>query len=398
MILGVFLLLVLSLVAYVIANDFADRLPSADRSVLLWLIPYHWLLSIVYFLYAQFNASDSFNYYYKVAGYTRGDQWMDFYATSTPFIEWIAFPFINGLGFSYEAMMVLFAFMGMMGFFYFHLFLQERVFYPVKWQGYPLTTIFLFLPNMHFWSASFGKGSVIFLGVGMFFYALNRPNQRILLLILGGLIIYHVRPHIMLIIVVAGIVAAGFSSKGVSPYIRFGILVGASMAFFFILEDALALVGIEQEELLEEGVDLSHRANELSRSAGSGVDINNYNQAMKLFTFLYRPLFFDNPTAFGFFVSIENLFLLILTIQFFAEGGLKFLIRGDFITKTAFISFFVASVALAQISGNLGIAIRQKSQVMMLLLFVIAYFFQHQALLRQRRFQQEQERRQAAAR
>ena len=42
--------------------------------------------------------------------------------------------------------------------------------------------------------------------------------------------------------------------------------------------------------------------------------------------------------------------------------------------KTALFSFLTVAIALAQISGNLGLAIRQKSQVMILFLFVIVAF------------------------
>lgn len=42
------------------------------------------------------------------------------------------------------------------------------------------------------------------------------------------------------------------------------------------------------------------------------------------------------------------------------------------------MSFLTVTIALAQISGNLGLAIRQKSQVMLLFLFVIISFFDEQ--------------------
>jgi hypothetical protein len=56
------------------------------------------------------------------------------------------------------------------------------------------------------------------------------------------------------------------------------------------------------------------------------------------------------------------------------------MITSNFLIKSAFMSFVTISIALAQISGNLGLAIRQKSQVMMLFLFIVICFLDSQKL------------------
>jgi len=207
----------------------------------------------------------------------------------------------------------------------------------------------------------------------MFFFALNKPLQRLIPLILGALIIYHVRPHIMLVTLVSIVISFTFSTKGVSGFVRFSVLAVAGIAFFFIYKDVLTMVGIDEEEFVSQGVDLSHRAFELSK-AGSGIDISNYSIPMLLFTFLYRPLFFDAPGVFGYIVSFENLFYLIITFRLLSFSGLRFLFTSNYVVKTALFSFLSVSLALAQISGNLGLAMRQKSQIMILLMFVIIMY------------------------
>ncbi|UII31646.1 hypothetical protein LVD17_25475 [Fulvivirga ulvae] len=142
-------------------------------------------------------------------------------------------------------------------------------------------------------------------------------------------------------------------------------------------------VGIEQGEELTEGMEFDQRAESLSR-ATSGVDISNYSLPLKLFTFLYRPLFFDSPGILGLVVSFENVFLLFISLYFIFKGGLLYIVRGNFMVKTTFISFFTVSLALAQVSGNLGLAIRQKSQVMLLFLYVIISLMDAQKLKRYR--------------
>ncbi|NMM48037.1 hypothetical protein [Marinigracilibium pacificum] len=354
-----------------IINKYQIKHPETDLDFLRKLIPYHLFLSIVYYLYAVFNPSDSQFYYEKILMNYRGPAWMDFYGTSTTFIEWIGYPFVRGLGFSYEAMMALFSFFGMLGFIYFYLFFKERIRFKNTFLGFDLVTLFFLLPNLHFWSGSFGKGSIIFFGIGLFFYSLNNIKKRWVLLLLSGLLIYHIRPHVMFVMLVSAIIGFTFSNKGVSTGMKVGVILIAMGAFAFIYQDVLSMVGIEQGQEFTQGLNLDHRASELAK-ATSGIDISNYSLPLQLFTFLYRPLFFDAPGMLGLIVSFENVFLLSVTIMFFANGGLKYIIKGDFTIKTAFISFLTVSIALAQISGNLGIAIRQKSQVMLLFLFIIA--------------------------
>lgn len=344
---------------------------KVDKKIFLKrLFFYHLVLSTTYYLYALFNPSDSITYYSKVNTSVKGDAWFDYYGTSTTFIEWVGFPFIKYLGFNYEAMMALFALFGFIGFLLFYTFFYEKQRTEVKLYGYNLLHLFFLLPNLHFWSASFGKGALIFMGIGLFFYSLNNPLKRWSGLLVGGLIVYHVRPHVMMVILVALLIGFVFSTKGLSLGLKFLMIVLASSALFFIYSDILTLVGIDQGQELTQGLNLSHRASELTK-ATSGVDITNYSLPLQLFTFLYRPLFFDAPGLLGLIVSFENVFLLLITLYFIFKGGLKYIFISNFLVKTAFFSFIAVSIALAQIAGNLGLAIRQKSQVMLLFLFVI---------------------------
>jgi len=378
--------IIVVIVGFLIANQvirrnfiLRSRQDVKDMVFIKNLFFYHLLLSIVYYIYAVFNPSDSLAYYNKVRAFSRGETWSDFYGVSTTFIEWIGFPFINYLGFSYEAIMALFSFFGFIGFIYFFRFFRENVIFTNKVFNYDMLYLFFLLPNLHFWSGSFGKGALIFLAIGLVFYSMNNIPKRWALLVIGGVLAYHIRPHIMFVLIVSTIIGFTFSTKKLGLFTRVAIIAMSVIAFFFIYQDTLRLVGVQQGQVLTQGLDLSRRAFELSK-ATSGIDISNYSIPALLFTFLFRPLFFDAPGFLGIIVSFENVFLLIITAHFLSKGGLKYIVKGDFLIKTAFLSFLTVSIALAQISGNLGIAIRQKSQVMLLFLFVIVRFFDDKKL------------------
>ena len=362
----------------VIIGNVKKKYPFVDAKQLKRLFFYHFLLSFAYFAYVLFNPSDSRAYYEKVARNWRGENWLDFYGTSTTFIEFLGYPFIKYLGFSYEAMMVLFSFSGFIGFLYFYIFFKEHIRYKHKIFGMDFFTLIFFLPNLHFWSSSFGKGSVIFCGLGLFFFGLGKLDKRIIYVLVGGALIYHVRPHVMLILLVCSALGFVFSTKGISLGWRLFFLAGCAVAFSFIYQDVLSLVGIDEEEFITQGLDLTHRAKELSNTS-SGVDLTNYSLPMQVFTFLYRPLFVDAPGALGIIVSFENIFYLFVTLKLlFNSRSYRFLITSSFLVKSSITSFLIVSTALAQVSANLGLAMRQKSQIMILLMFVVLSFLDDQ--------------------
>ncbi len=113
-------------------------------------------------------------------------------ATGTPFIDFFAYPFIKFFGCSYLMMMVLFVYMGYWGFVLFYIFFKENIDYHYYIFGISLITIIIFLPNMHYWTVSLGKGFVIFLGIGMVMYGLSKLKARMFSVILGLVIVYHV--------------------------------------------------------------------------------------------------------------------------------------------------------------------------------------------------------------
>src|SRR5688572_22190044 len=175
---GVIVLAVTGFISFLIIDRLKSRYSYIDAQFLRNLFFYHLLLTFAYYGYALFNPSDSFYYYQKVLINYRGPTWFHFYGTSTTFIEFIGYPFINFFGFSYEAIMALFSMFGFLGFVYFYVFFLENIRFKHTFLGYDLLKIVLLLPNLHFWASSFGKGSIIFLGIGLFFYGISKISTR----------------------------------------------------------------------------------------------------------------------------------------------------------------------------------------------------------------------------
>ena len=338
---------------------------------------YHICFSLIYYLYTLSNRSDSRRYFARPS--EDYSEWLRIYRPGTRFIDFIAYPFVK-LGFNYEMMMVLFAWFGYLGFVYFYIFFRENIRFRHNIFGYDLLTVLLFLPNMHFWTASLGKGSLIFLGLGMAIYGLSRVEKRKIALIAGLAIVYHVRPHVFLFMMIGIIVGIFTGRQKVKAWQKILVVVAGGAAMFLLYDKILAFAGLDSEDVVGSFDDFSSdRSAELAKS-GSGIDTSQYPLVLKLITFWFRPLFFDAPGALGIIVSFENLLYIIISARLFNKQFPSFVFKGPALVKTSLIIFLVASVALSATMGNLGIIIRQKSMVMYFYFFVILMFLDWQKI------------------
>jgi hypothetical protein len=88
-----------------------------------------------------------------------------------------------------------------------------------------------------------------------------------------------------------------------------------------------------------------------------------------MFAFWFRPLFFDGQGAFGFIVSFENFFTLYI-FGFTAYYMFKYWSNYNGWFRISMFVFLTGSFILAQVTGNLGIALRQKAQFMPFLFII----------------------------
>ena len=366
----------LFLLGFAINRQIKGRYPYASIKTLDLLFAFHMAMAVVYYIYANFNSSDSKYYHYKVVNNFRGEKWFDYFEQGTPFIEFVGWPLIKVFGVGYEGVMMFFALLGYGGMAFFYLLFVENIRFKHSVFGQLLFPLILFLPNMHFWSGSFGKGAIIFLGIGAFFFSLSRISSRWLIAILGLVLVYFIRPHIAFIFVAASGLSLMMGSKGIKPAQKVVAFLALAVAFALIYDKVFAYVGIEDDNFESVDAFAGKYVFELSK-AGSSVDISNYNLIQKMTTFIYRPLFFDANGALGLLVSFENFLYVLLSFQIFRGGFFTFIWKSDLLTKTLLIAFLDSFAVLSQITANLGIAIRMKAMIMFLLLFVVLKYMDY---------------------
>ncbi|MFD1188271.1 hypothetical protein, partial [Pontibacter rugosus] len=219
--------------------------------------------------------------------------------------------------------------------------------------------------------------SLIFLGIGLFTYAMRTPQKRIVSLLLGAFIVYCIRPHMFLFLGVGAVLGFFTGQERVPLYQKLFVYIAFAGSLALMYDQILAVANIDAENPFESFDEFAEtRAGNLAK-AGSGVDMNSYSLPVKLFTFWFRPLFFDASGALALYISIENLLYLLLTWKLFDKDFIGFFKNSSSMVKMSSVIFISSSIALSFVMANLGIVIRQKSQVMYFLFFVIIAFMEY---------------------
>jgi hypothetical protein len=236
----------------------------------------------------------------------------------------------------------------------------------------------MFLPNMHFWTASLGKGAYIFAGLAFLTYGLSWPQKRIFHIALGSFICYMIRPHILFAVLIGMGVGFVLGKEKVPLYQKYAVVVFAIGMSIFVYDELLIFLGYDPNNVVDSFEEETALNRGRLQSSGSGVDMGSYSFPMKLFTFWFRPLFIDSPNAIGLIVSMENALYIYMFSKIIRKDFITYIKEAPAMVKMAGVVFISISISMTFVMSNLGIIIRQKSQIMYFMLFVIVAFMDWQ--------------------
>ncbi len=296
----------------------------------------------------------------------------------TAFMHVFTYPFVYALNLSFFTGSVLFSFIGFLGVLYFYLAASRLVKHNTKVAGYTLLPWIFFLPNIHFWSAGVGKDTLSFFCVGLFLYSSLKPMIRAPGILLSLFLVYNVRPHMAIFLLLAfglGI----FLDKRLNTIYKFLLTLCFAAGAVMLFDDVMEYVKLDEvsTESLEEFS--STKQSQLSRGhTGSSVDISSYPLPLKVFTFLFRPLFIDAHNIASLLASVENLILLFLTYVLFKSKPVNSFKEAPFQVKGLILFVLIGAVAFSNILGNMGIMIRMKNMFTPALLIFIIWVLSYQ--------------------
>jgi hypothetical protein len=336
-----------------------------DKSTLDKLCVYHLIIGVCFYFYININGGDAQAYWAKA-------QNLDFQEVlqllssrgATGFIVLINFIPANIFGFSFFTGSLFYIILGYWGILLFYNIIKEnipdyRALSQHKIIGIPIFPTLLFLPNLHFWTSGLGKDTVLFFCIALFIYSTNQLKKRFLLILISVVIGLYIRPHIILFLFTAYGFATMFDNR-IKTYQKVFIVAILTTIFFSMFSYVMSFVQLDNLDSASIELYSNKKAQTLSRLSGSGVDISNYPYPLKVFTFLFRPLFFDINNALAIISSFENLFLLIFALQFLFKKPYLAFKRSKRPIKALIVFFVIGSLTFSLILGNFGIILRQK--------------------------------------
>jgi len=219
----------------------------------------------------------------------------------------------------------------------------------------------ILLPGQSFWSSALGKDGIAYLSISILLYGLH--THKYSYLIVSILLMFLIRPHIALVMILSTLVVFVVSSfhKKPSKYI---LLLFSIFSLFFGLLAVLNFLGISSFSIVNI-LNFIESRESLEMPGGSSYAIENKIFIERVYNFMLAPLFFDAKNAVAIIFSLENLFILIFLIKYILFNLISMLKKIR--TPIIFYSMVYSTVSIVIMSittTNIGIALRQKYMIL----------------------------------
>lgn len=355
------------------------RLKYQYEMHLHYLLFYHVFFSLFYTWYIVNFGGDSLGYWEFRMEQVRiyDPTWMKYFGEGTTFILWVCYIPSRILGLSYLTGNVLFGFLGFIGIRY--LFLLVYKFFPTNHSilQIPLFPTIFYFPNLHFWSSGVGKDSLCFWAIAWFFYSIQEYKSRWWQGALAFFMVFMARPHVGQALIAGAGVAILLGSEIKRQY-KFPLAILALVGAVAMSERTLEAVKLSEYSLESiEAFSLIKSGNLNKSYVGSGVNLSSYAWPMRLFTYLFRPLFFDAHNIMSFLSSFENLTYLWLSLFIYRNWTPEALRDMPIFIKAGMITFVPITLAFMNALSNLGITMRMKNMFMIYFLLFSFYLIVH---------------------
>jgi len=362
------------------SNQFSNR----EIHFLQWLYFFHLVVSLAFSYYILKNGGDANAYWYRTPRFSIHVPWESYFRTGTSFILFLTYPLVKYLHLSFYTGGLLFAMIGFNGFIYLYSIIRKFTKKPVVLYGIRVFPFILYLPNLHFWSAGIGKDSLTFFAILLFYHSLFQLQRKWFWAMAALGLAYFIRPHIALFLMVSSFIAILLDGRmKLSVKLALGILMlGAGI---FLFNSVLTFMRLDEVSTAAVSNYTETKVNNLTKGSGSALAIAGYPFPLKVFTFLYRPLFFDSNSSLAILSSLENLVLLSMSGLLLVLKPFSAFRAAPMPIKSILLFAMLCTVAFSFTLSNLGIMLRQKTPVVGCLLIFIFWCFAYILNLRRKR-------------
>jgi hypothetical protein len=342
---------------------FSARKDNSRLALFLVITILHVASAYIYYIFVQTSDADTKLYYYDVYGF-----YDDGFGLGTLAVVFVTQWLKGAIGGTYLDYFFLYQMLGVWGLALVMRTMEEAA-AALDTQLQPAMLALMFLPGMYFWTSAIGKDAPLFLACALAIWSSFRISSRWFWFGIALAIMILIRAHVALL-TVGSFALALVAGQGVPIAAR--ILLGGAAAV-----SAFFMFGRLQAEL---NVDLSSVGSiatfveQQTEAATRGVDntLANASFPVKLFSLLYRPLFFDAGGLFGLVASVQNALMIVFTV--FLARNIKLwaeLFRGSLAIRFATIQTAALFFMLAFMYYNVGLGLRQREMATPALLIII---------------------------
>lgn len=376
------IVIVALLIAMVNSNSSMAKkfgLPYKYELHLHYLLFYHLFFSLFFTWYILTFGGDSKGYWLfgmeqvKIVDPT----WMSYFGEGTTFILWICYFPSRVLGLDYITGNILFGLIGFMGIRY--IFLMVADLFPTNHSvlNIPLFPVIFYFPNLHFWTSGVGKDSISFWAIALFLYSIQHYKSKWIMAIIALFFAYMTRPHIGQALIAASGIAL-ILGTGMKMQYKIALSVAAIGVSIWLSSKTLEALRLTDFSLDTMETFADSKIEGLGKARiGSSVDLTSYSWPMRLFTYLFRPLFFDAHNLMAFLSSFENALYFYLSFYIYRNWTPEALRDMPIFIKIGIITFIPVTLAFMNSLANLGIVMRMKNMTIIYFLlfcfFLIAY-------------------------
>lgn len=302
----------------------------------------HFGLALFHWYWSFENGVDVIDFYNRAA---LSESWFGLFGTGSTFVRFLIYFFVK-LGVNYSVLFFLFSVVSYYGFLNYFKLLQ--IYVVNKWQK--LLYVLFLLPSFHFWSAPISKDSLVFFLMSVLLVNIRKQNYLILPLLFVS--IGCIRPHVLVMLLLAFILMLFFEEKINKKHIIIGVLglaIGGLVMLNFInlSEYTLDAIYLKLEQFNNYGLTYGK----------SHLDIFKTSYLERIFALLFRPLFVDAKTLFQYIVSLENIIVLFTLVYALIKMKLNNLTQE---AKYALFASLFLLLLLGMYIYNLGLASRMR--------------------------------------
>ena len=364
-----------------------------DKKILNYLFLWHLIIGAAYCYNVSDGTGDAYTYWFapKNNGWSVVMSYIN-RGSASGYIYLLNYYPAHVLDLSFFTGSMLYMVLGYVAFVYLYKIIKENVprfliLRKIRILWIPIFPYFLFLPNIHYWTCGIGKDTLLFFSIVIFAYALVSIRKRWFYVVLAILISVFIRPHILLYLFLAFGAATVLEGrlKLYKKVVLCLLFLGGSIYMFPYVAKFASLDSLQSESISNYS---NQHITKLSKArTSSSVNVSSYPYPIKVFTFLFRPLFFDLKGALAMLASFENLLYLLFFIRVLNSRPYQSYRLASITLKSMVIFFTLGTLTFPLILGNLGIILRQKTPFMaMFLIFgfmvLVRYYYKKRPLKR----------------